>query len=285
MSSPTQRVQVLQSEAEDLKTYLSGLSPEAWSQPSACDHWTVADVVAHIAGALESYTGNVKRGLQGDTSPAAGRQPPRFWKTASAEERAQRAEEAAQRVINYRESLGDQLLPTLHQNINGFNQLLDSLRAQDWDKLCYHGRGEIPIPTQVTYAILEVCLHRWDIQSKLEPGAHLSGEGLQYLLEHLEEYMHWAFIVGPDFAESRHYRFQLTGAVSDVKDIVIDGQQARLADPHGSSVDAVFRCDAEDFLLLVCGRTKFPEAVANGILVPEGDAEVPGEFTRWSQAI
>jgi hypothetical protein len=177
------------------------------------------------------------------------------------------------------------LLPTLHGAIGAFNQLLDSLGPQDWDKLCYHGRGEIPIPTQVTYAILEVCLHRWDIQSKLEASAHLSAEGLGYLLEHLPEYIHWAFVVGPDLAESRRYRFRLTGAVSGEKDVIIDNQQARLANPDSPSVDAAFRCDAQDFLLLVCGRIKFSEAVASRILVPEGTGGLPRELTRWSPAI
>jgi uncharacterized protein (TIGR03083 family) len=285
MASPSKRVKVLHSESENFKRYLSGLPPKAWARPSACERWTVADVIAHLSSALEMYTRNLTRGLEGDASPPPGRPAPHTWATALAAERTLRAEDAAQRVITYRESLGDHLLPTLHLAIDGFNQLLASLGAQDWDKRCYHPRGEIPAQNLVTYAILEVCLHQWDIQSKLEADAHLSAEGVRSLIEHIQEYMHWAFGIDADFAEPRRYRFQLTGAVSDEKDLVIDGQQARLASTDSPAVDAVFRCDAENFLLLMCGRIKFSDAVAGGLLVPEDSGELPGEFVRWSQAI
>jgi uncharacterized protein (TIGR03083 family) len=285
MVSPTQRVKVFRSEAEDLQRYLSGLSPDAWSRPSACERWMVADVVAHLASALESYTGNLTRGLAGDASPTPGRPGPSTWITASAAERTLRAEDAAQRIIAYRESLGDRLLPTLHAAIDEFNQLLNSLSAQDWDKLCYHPRAEIPAQNLVTYAVLEVCLHRWDIQSKLEGEAHLSAEGLRTLIEHLQEYMHWTFAIDSEIAKPRRYRFRLTGAVSDDKDVVIGGQQARLADVDSPEVDAVFRCDAENFLLLMCGRIKFSDALAGSLLEPEDGGGLPGEFSRWSQAI
>jgi hypothetical protein len=204
---------------------------------------------------------------------------------ASAVERTRRAEEAAQRIINYRESLGDRLLPTLHLAIDGFNQLLAGLGPQDWAKLCYHSRGEIPVPTQVTYAILEICLHKWDIQSKLETGAHLSPEVVRTLVEHIEDYMHWAFAIESDPAKPRHYFFKLTGAVTGDQDIVFDGQRARLAGTDSLPVDDAFHCNAENFLLLMCGRIKFSEAVADGRLVPEGSGELTREFTRWSQAI
>ncbi len=281
MLSPTERVKILQSELDDLEHYLSTLPPESWAIPSACEHWTVADVVAHLASAFKNYTGHVTRGLQGNTS---GGSNPSTWNTASASERTLLAEGAAQRVVASRESLGDRLLPTLRTAIDGFNQLLTSMDTQDWDKLCYHGRGVIPAQNLVTYAILEACLHKWDIQSKLEDGVELSGEGSRALIEHMQEFMHWTFVTGPDFIEPRRYRFRLTGEVSDEKDVVINGQ-ARLADNDGRPVDAVFRCDGGSFLLLMCGRINFSDAVSDGLLVPEGNVGPASAFSDWSQAI
>lgn len=281
MLSPIERVKVLQSELGNLERYLFTLPRESWASPSACDRWTVADVVAHMASAFTNYTGNIARGLQGDSS---GPLNPSNWNTASASERTLLAEAAAQRVVSYRQSLGDLLLPNLHVAIDGFNQLLDSMGAQDWDRLCYHGRGEIPAQRLVTYAILEACLHRWDIQSKLEDGAELSGEGLGALIEHMPEFMHWTFVTGPDFTEPRRYRFRLTGEVSLEKEIVFDGQ-AHLADNDGRPVNAVFQCDAGSFLLLMCGRINFSDAVARGLLVLEGNKEMTSVYRDWVQAI
>ena len=284
MLSPIERVKVLHSELDDLERYLSNLSPKSWASPSACERWTVADVVAHMASAFEFYTGNLTRGLQGDASPTPGRPNPNSWNTASASERTLRAEEAAQRVITYRESLGDRLLPSLHVAIDGLHQVFAGMGAQDWDHLCYHPRGEIPAKNLVTYAILEACLHKWDIQSKLEASAPLLDGSLRTLIEHIQEFMHWAFVTGPEFADAKRFRFRLTGEVSDEKDVVIDGQ-ARLADEDGRPVDAVFRCDAGSFLLLMCGRINFSDAVAAGLVVSEGNAESAGEYSHWFQAI
>ncbi len=124
MLSPIERVKVLHAELDDLEHYLSNLSPNSWASPSACERWTVADVVAHMASAFEFYTENLTRRLQGDSSPTPGRPDPITWNTASASERTLRAEEAAQRVITYRESLGERLLPALHVAIDGLHQLL-----------------------------------------------------------------------------------------------------------------------------------------------------------------
>lgn len=284
MLSPIERVKVLNSELESLKRYLSALSPESWASPSACERWTVSDVVAHMASAFENYTGSLTRGLQGDASPTPGRPQPSTWNTASATERTLRAEEAAQRVVDYREGLGDRLMPTLGTAIDGFIQLLASVGSRDWDKLCYHGRGEIPAQTLVTYAILEACLHKWDIQSKLEDEARLSADGLRALIEHIQEFMHWTFLMEPSFAESKRFRFRLTGAISDDKEVIIDGK-AHLAGDDGRAVDAVFECDAESFLLLICGRIKFSEAISGGLLVPEGNRESASEYSHWFPAI
>ena len=81
MLSPIERVKVLQSELNDLERYLSGLPLESLASPSACERWNVADVVAHMASAFESYTGSIIRGLGGDTSPAQGRPDPSTWRT------------------------------------------------------------------------------------------------------------------------------------------------------------------------------------------------------------
>ncbi len=73
MVTPEQRVIVLRAEAESFKTYLSSLPAEAWNRPSACEGWTVADVVAHLNG--QPFATHVTRGLEGDYSPPDGAPP------------------------------------------------------------------------------------------------------------------------------------------------------------------------------------------------------------------
>ena len=73
MQSPAERVEILRQEVAAFKERVAALSPQDWDLPSACEGWTVADVVAHLAG--QAFALNVSRGLQGDSSPPAGAAP------------------------------------------------------------------------------------------------------------------------------------------------------------------------------------------------------------------
>ncbi len=53
MVTANDRVKLIHEQSERLKEYLDALSPEALSHPSACEEWTVADVVGHLAWAAE----------------------------------------------------------------------------------------------------------------------------------------------------------------------------------------------------------------------------------------
>ena len=44
---------LMESEAARLEFYLASLTGEAWDEPSACEGWSVKDVLAHLAGGEE----------------------------------------------------------------------------------------------------------------------------------------------------------------------------------------------------------------------------------------
>jgi hypothetical protein len=70
MSTPEYRVKVLEAEVDLAKEYLESLRSEDLQKLSACENWTVADVVAHMVG--QDFALRVTRGLQGDISPPEG---------------------------------------------------------------------------------------------------------------------------------------------------------------------------------------------------------------------
>src|SRR4029453_18147975 len=133
METPAYRVQLVQSESEQLLQYLTALPPEAWHHPSACHRWEVRDVVGHLIAGAEFYAGTVSRGLHGDVSPPTA--PPAGTGHAAASERM------AQRAIAVRESLGDQLLVTFETTHDHLTQLLATVSSQDWETRCYHPLG------------------------------------------------------------------------------------------------------------------------------------------------
>src|SRR5262245_39747569 len=106
MHTSANRLPVLHAEAERLTCYLTALPLEAWSQPSACARWQVADVVAHLTTMGHGFADRLARGLQGDYSAPPGLPP------VSAHDEDRFAELIAQRSVAERERLGAQLLPT-----------------------------------------------------------------------------------------------------------------------------------------------------------------------------
>ena len=107
MQSPVERVEVLRQEAVAFKERIAALSPEDWDLPSACDGWSVADVVAHLSG--QAFVLNVGRGLQGDYSPPPGAAP------VTEHNEDEFAQNIFQRAFNTRAEAGDQLQQILFQ--------------------------------------------------------------------------------------------------------------------------------------------------------------------------
>jgi len=202
MSTQAECVKVLQTEFERLKQYLAALPQDAWTTPSVCTLWEVRDVVAHLIFAANYYTDCITRGLREDTSTPAGRPEPSSFHTASQEERQQRATAGAQRMIVLRESLGQELLDVFCQTGDHFNHLVARLSPHEWDTLCHHGRGIIPVRLLVSGVVFERAIHGWDIRSALEPSAHLSPEALTVMPDHFAECLHWFFLPSRAFRKS-----------------------------------------------------------------------------------
>ena len=72
MDTIQDRVALVKAESDKLGRFLESLSGQDRGQPSACDGWTVADVVAHLIGGAEMYTEHIFRGLQGTKSLPMG---------------------------------------------------------------------------------------------------------------------------------------------------------------------------------------------------------------------
>jgi uncharacterized protein (TIGR03084 family) len=75
---PTEILDDLAAEYRQLDAMLGALSADQWRQPSACDGWSVADVVLHLAQSEEAVAGTAGGGLGlggwqgvGDTVDAA----------------------------------------------------------------------------------------------------------------------------------------------------------------------------------------------------------------------
>lgn len=275
MTPPQDRIQLVKSESDRIKQYLSALSTNDWSSPTACEAWEVRDVVAHMIMGSQMFVGNIGRGLANDSSPSEGMPP------AGSIDVAARQVANAQRAISIRESLGEQLLTTFSAGCDALDRLLEGIGPQDWDKPCFHAAKTIPVRTYVDLRLGELIVHDWDIRSKLEASAHLPEECLPAMVDVIS-----AFIVGVLFNPGSkrntpvRYRFELTGAVPSSHDILVGDGAARMQPAGTDAPDVTFRCDTETFVLLAYGRITLSTALADGRIAFDGDRELAAQFAE-----
>ena len=181
MEAFEERAKLYKSESERFQDYLKNLPEDAWGRQSACDEWTVADVVAHLVGNSEFYAGTVARGLQGESTPPEGRPE------AGTGHPSISATALAKSSIAARERLGDKLLETYFEKDNHLINLLTSLSPGDQAKPCYHPGSIVPAGNFVDLRFKEVILHEWDIRSAIEEKAGLSASGLASMIILIQE--------------------------------------------------------------------------------------------------
>lgn len=273
MASPEERVKLVKSESQRIQQYLGALPAEALAKPSACDAWEVRDVVAHLTGAVDLFAANIARGVQGDSSPPEGFPP------ASVSSLEARMEAGAQRAIDLRESMGDQLLATFSARCGDLDGLLSGLGADDWEKLCYHPAKIISVATYVDLRLAEMAVHEWDIRSKLETSAQLSSQCLPAVVDLMS-----SFVIGTLFrpgkkqSASGRFRIELTGAVPGSHDIIVENGDSRIEPAGTAPAGVTFKCDTETFALLAYGRTSLNNAETGGKISVEGDRQLASQF-------
>lgn len=85
-----------------LTAVLEALPAAAWSEPSPCEGWSAADVVAHLVGTQRDFLG--QRGLDLGTAPDVAADPAAAWR------------DHAERV---REALTDEVVATPYEGFFG----------------------------------------------------------------------------------------------------------------------------------------------------------------------
>ncbi|PON12567.1 hypothetical protein C2W62_38935 [Candidatus Entotheonella serta] len=284
MGSPADYLACIQTESEDLKAYLRALPPDAWGWPSACGDWEIGDVVAHLTAAGRFFVQSITNGLQGDVTPLGGRFP------AGSANAAQAAEMIANTARTSRQQAGDQLLDQFEASNDHLNAVFAGIAPEAWATPCYHPWGIIPARNFLNLRIQELALHGWDMRSPNEPEWQLSPASLPALMELVDTsatsgFLGWAFRPGEKLASPRRYRFDVTGIVTSQRDIVLDGETARLEIAEDIPATAVLRCDTVTYVMLMFGRLQPEAAMASQRLVVDGERDAVSQFVQWFRGI
>lgn len=277
MNAPANRIDLLEHEAQKLLDFLGDLPRDSWAADSACEGWTVADVIGHLTSV--DLSTRLLRGLDGDYSPPEGSpSPEQHDEDAFAQSIYRRAVDASQR-------LGNGLLEDFTQRIDETVALFRQVQPNQWDNLVYWPAGPMRMDTLLTQRIAELTMHGWDIRSRLEDDFHLSDGSVTALLDTVDRAARRAFRPDPLLAgRPLRYRFSIDRPDRRVIDLVLSDGAAEIVEDAADNAPAeqphvTFECDGETCVLILYGRLTPHDAVAAGRLsVADGESYLAATF-------
>ena len=259
-----------------LERFLQSLSPEDLAQPSACEGWTVADVVGHLIERGQPIPDQIERGLAGDLSPTPGAadSPP--------ESEDQFRRDLDRRAVTLRQELVDGLLTEFDRVNREFDRVLLQVAPADWDKLCYHRLRPETVRAKADIRIAELAMHEWDIHWAFDRNATLAPDSLPGLVSASGRAVRRAFRPDPSRPRPVRYRFVLTGAAAASVDVTLspDGATFALDAPPepANPPDVTFRCAADTYAMIIFGRLKLNDALTRNRITADGDATLLNHF-------
>ena len=277
MNAPANRIDLLEHEASMLLDFLGDLPRDSWAAESACEGWTVADVIGHLTSV--DLSTRLLRGLDGDHSPPEGSPAPdQHDEDAFARSIYQRAVDASQR-------LGVGLLADFTERISETVALFRQVKPDQWDNLVYWPAGPMLMDTLLTQRIAELTMHGWDIRSRLQDDYHLSDGSVAALLDTVDRAARRAFRPDPLLAgRVLRYRFSIDRPERRVIDLVLSDADAVIIEAEDGGIpaepsDVTFECDGETCVLILYGRLTPHDAVAaRRISVANGDSYAASIF-------
>ncbi len=277
MVSVQDRITLVRSEADQLQQYLSDLPNTAWERPSACDLWTVADVVGHLTWAADYFMATISNGIKGNQSPVLD------WPAPGSLPPAGFADFIAQKAIEARQEFGDGLVSAFFERNSQLQELVSRLTPEELDQPCFSPSAARPARDFVSIRVRELSVHGWDIQSRLETSAGLSEASLPVVLEQVPQWLAGRGLSEyrpPVGRDSARYRLDLAGASSPRFDILATRDGCNLEDASGDP-DVTLRWDGEATGLLAYGRLRLESALSRGAAPPLGDQQLAADFQAW----
>jgi len=272
-------IPIVHTEADSLAQFLETLSADDWQRPSACDLWTVRDVVAHLIWAADFYTDTVSRGMQGDIFQPEDRPP------GDAPEQAGMPEYFHQQTLKMRDRVGTQLVPTFRSSFRALFTLMSGLSPQQWALPCAffrHRGGTQPAHAFLFLIIQELVIHGWDMRSRFDATATLAAESLPPLMERIPHRTGFAtFSIEADRWPWVRYRFDLEADRAPSYDVIVERGKARMEPAGKEPAEVTLHCDRATFALMMYKRLTLDPAVAQGRVTIEGDHALVSVLDQW----
>ncbi len=258
--------------SQRVEGFLRTLGPDDFDRQSACEGWTVGDVVGHLVERGAPIPGQIERGLSGDISA-----PPDALDDPPLNEDQFRLD-LDRRAVEFRKELGDRLRDEFASISREFDRVLSLVQPDDWDKLCYHRLRPETVRSKTDIRIAELAMHEWDIHWAFDPEADLAEDSLPGLVNASGRAVRRAFRPDPARTRAVRYRFALSGPASSPVDVVLAPEGASFEIDALPGPDVVFRCASATYAMIIFGRWKLGAAMESGKVTVEGDGKLVNEF-------
>ena len=274
MNADEGRREAIARAARRLEGFLQTLTPDDMARQSACEGWTVADVVAHLVERGGPIPDQIERGLAGDISPTPGisTEPP-----VSEDQFRLDLDHTA---VALRQELGDRLLEEFARQNREFDRVLSLVQPGDWEKLCYHRLRPETVRAKTDIRIAELAMHEWDIHWAFDRNAALAEDSLPGLVSASGRAVRRAFRPDPARAGPARYRFTLGVPDPSAVDVVLAPEGASLEIEAGGEPDLILVCGPATYAMVIFGRWNLRDVIADGRLVAENVEDLIDEFVN-----
>ncbi|WP_293307307.1 maleylpyruvate isomerase family mycothiol-dependent enzyme [Mycolicibacterium sp.] len=227
---------------DSLDSLLSGLTDEQWRAATSLPGWTVHDVVAHIAG--------TELMLAGEANPEVditGRDHVRNDIGALNERWVEhlRAKSPAEMLAMFRDTIARR------------KATLSAMPEAEWNTVTFTPAGPDSYGRFMRVRVFDCWFHEHDIREALGLAADdqsMTGPDSRLALDEMESSM--AFVVGKkgQAPEGSRVMIALTGPLSRVFRVAVDGRAALVADFGDAQPTAIIGMDGLQFTRLAGGR-------------------------------
>ena len=239
---------------------LGDLEAARWAAPTDCPGWSVKDVVSHLVG-VESL-------LLGLPAP-----PP----VQAAHVRNPLGAGIEGWVAQRRDRSPAEVLDEFRQVTAARLAALDAMSDEQWEAVGPSPAGEVPYREFMEIRVMDSWVHEQDIRRAVGRPGHLEGPAAEASLARFTRSL--GYVVGKRAGapDGTSVVVRVLGPHAQVLAVTVtDGRARPAAEPPDPDVSLTMT--AETYCCLSCGRWDSADALADGRVKVDGDAQLAGRI-------
>jgi uncharacterized protein (TIGR03083 family) len=176
-------LRVVRGEAE--RFFELAAQPGAWDRSTACEGWTVADVVGHIVDTTEGYFESF------DAARAGGELPSAYGLLGM----GHRSNEQA---TSFRDLTQEEMISRLRADLSKMMGMLEDVGEEDWAGFIvpHFYMGPVPASFYAAGQLMDYAVHSWDIREGTGREHGIDGDAADLLVPYM--FVLWMFTIKPD---------------------------------------------------------------------------------------